>query len=55
MLSLFKSSRPLLKCHCLRKCSRVQKLWSTDLAETWGGARYSKGIASLKLRVDPLL
>ena len=24
-----------LKCHCLRKCSRGQKLWSTDLAETW--------------------
>ena len=23
-----------LKCHCLRKCSRGQKLWSTDLAET---------------------
>ena len=23
------------KCHCLRKCSRGQKLWSTDLAETW--------------------
>ena len=22
------------KCHCLRKCSRGQKLWSTDLAET---------------------
>ena len=24
-----------LKCHCLRKCSRGQNLWSTDLAETW--------------------
>ena len=24
-----------LKCHCLRKCSRGQKLWSTDLAEAW--------------------
>ena len=24
-----------LKCHCLRKCSRGQKLLSTDLAETW--------------------
>ena len=23
------------KCHCLRKCSRGQKLWLTDLAETW--------------------
>ena len=23
------------KCHCLRKCSRGQKLWSTGLAETW--------------------
>ena len=22
-------------CHCLRKCSRGQNLWSTDLAETW--------------------
>ena len=26
---------PILQCHCLRKCSRGQKLWSTDLAETW--------------------
>ena len=25
----------LLKYYCLRKCSRGQKLWSTDLAETW--------------------
>ena len=24
-----------LKCHCLRKSSRGQKLWSTDLAKTW--------------------
>ena len=24
-----------VKYHCLRKCSRGQKLWSTDLAETW--------------------
>ena len=24
-----------LMCHSLRKCSRDQKLWSTDLAETW--------------------
>lgn len=24
-----------VKCHCLRKCSRGQNLWSTDLAETW--------------------
>ena len=24
-----------IKCHCLKKCSRGQKLWSTDLAETW--------------------
>ena len=23
------------KCHCLRKCSRGKKLWSTVLAETW--------------------
>ena len=23
------------KCYCLRNCSRGQKLWSTDLAETW--------------------
>ena len=28
-------SLPGLKCHCLRKCSRDEKLWSTDLAETW--------------------
>ena len=32
-LQSFKVS--LIKCHCLRKCSRGQKLWSTDLAETW--------------------
>ena len=25
----------VFKCHCLRKCSRGQKLWSTNLAETW--------------------
>ena len=24
-----------LKCSCLRKCSRGQKWWSTDSAETW--------------------
>ena len=24
-----------VKCNCLRKCSRGQTLWSTDLAETW--------------------
>ena len=23
------------ECHCLRECYRGQKLWSTDLAETW--------------------
>ena len=28
-----------LKCHCLRKCSRGQNLWSTDLAETWHRSR----------------
>ena len=25
----------IVQCHCLRKCFRGQKLWSTDLAETW--------------------
>ena len=25
------------ECHCLRECSRGQKLWSTDLAETEAG------------------
>ena len=24
-----------LKCQCLRKCSRGQNFWSTDLADTW--------------------
>ena len=31
----FTDCLPRFKCHCLRKCSRGQKLWSTDLAETW--------------------
>ena len=32
---LWKIPDLLPKCHCLRKCSRGQKLWSIDLAETW--------------------
>ena len=32
---MLKSCQKSFKCHCLRKCSRGQKLWSTDLAETW--------------------
>ena len=32
---LWKIPDLLRKCHCLRKCSRGQKLWSIDLAETW--------------------
>ena len=34
-LSMNFACRQSIKCHCLRKCSRDQKLWSTDLAETW--------------------
>ena len=29
-------STKCVKCHCLRKYSRGQKLWSTDLAQTLG-------------------
>ena len=32
---LSETFKPIIKCHCLRKCSRGQNLWSTDLAETW--------------------
>ena len=32
---MFEINTYFIKCHCLRKCSRDQKLWSTDLAETW--------------------
>ena len=37
------------KCHCLRKCSRGQNLWSTDLAETWHRSWLSWDISKANL------
>ena len=37
------------ECHCLRKCSRGQKLLSTDLAETWHRSWVQWGISRANL------